>query len=220
MPRVRVKICGITRIADALAAANSGADAIGLIFHDPAPRNVPLDTAVRIVTTLPPFVTPVGVFVNASIDTIRKTCTQLRIRHIQLNGSDTPETVAELADFTVIKSIKVTPTGFEQTLSTWREKISSLTLTNLHAFVLETPGPAPGGSGQSNDWDHVLAAQRIGAFDGLPPIIAAGGLNPENVAQVVSWIKPYAVDVSSGVEESLSRKSPDKIRAFIRAATS
>jgi phosphoribosylanthranilate isomerase len=118
----------------------------------------------------------------------------------------------------VIKAVRVERGRFVQTLDTWREAIRSVPLTNLAGFVLETPNTAaPGGTGVPNDWETVVEAQRAGASEGLPALIAAGGLAPESVGAVVRAIRPYAVDVSSGVEETRGRKSEEKVRAFVQA---
>ena len=216
--RTRIKICGIARPEDAAAAAEAGADAIGLIFHPPAPRYVSLERAREILATLPAFVTPVGLFVDVHADGIRDTARSLGLRHIQLNGNETPETVAALAPLVVIKAVRVERETFAQTLEHWRDAVRSLGLTNLKGLVLETAGTGrPGGTGVANDWDTVRRCRQAGDFDGLPPVIAAGGLTPETVAAVVRDVRPWAVDVSSGVEEVRGRKSVERLRAFVNA---
>ena len=218
--RTRIKICGITRTQDALAAAEAGADAIGLICYPKAKRHIPLDRARQILHALPAFVTPVALFVDQNVDEIREIATALRIRHLQLHGHETPADVAALREFTVIKSLRAARETLSAELAFWREAAESLDLKHLRGFVLETPSAsAPGGTGVENDWQAIADVQRTGAFDGLPPIIAAGGLRPDNVAAVVRLLRPYAVDVSSGVEESFGEKSPEKIRAFVDAVT-
>jgi phosphoribosylanthranilate isomerase len=216
--RTRIKICGVCRPEDAVLAARAGADAIGIVFYERAPRNVPLDRAREILAALPPFVTPVGLFVDAAADTVLAAARTLGLRHVQLNGHEPPEMVEALQPLTVIKAITVERDRFGETMNTWRAAISSLALTNLAGFVLETAGTGQaGGSGVANDWDAVRAAQAAGDFEGLPAVIAAGGLTPESVGAVVRNVKPYAVDVSSGVEESKGRKSADRVAAFVRA---
>jgi phosphoribosylanthranilate isomerase len=209
------------RVDDALVAADAGADAIGLLFHSASPRNLPLDRAKQIVAALPAFVTPVAIFVDASAEAIHSTCQHLGVHHVQLNGHEPPSFISDLSDFTITKAVRVDPETFQRTLSEWRTGIQSLKLTNLKGLVLETAGTKqPGGTGVPNNWAAVIAAQSAGAFRDLPPTIAAGGLRPETVADVVRTIRPYAVDVSSGVEEKLGEKSPEKIHAFIRAVHS
>jgi phosphoribosylanthranilate isomerase len=219
MPRTRIKICGVTRVQDALAAAEAGADAIGMVFHPKAKRCIPVEKAREILRELPAFVTPVGVFVDQEPDEIRRIAGPLHLRHVQLNGREEPVAVAALREFTVLKAIKAARDTLGAELEFWRESIESLDLAHLRGFVMETPGTAvAGGSGVENDWEAIAEARRGGAFEGLPPVVAAGGLRPENVAEVIRRIGPYAVDVSSGVEESFGQKSVQKIRAFVEAA--
>jgi phosphoribosylanthranilate isomerase len=218
VPRTRIKICGVTRPQDALAAARAGADAIGIVCYPGAKRCVSADAAQEILRALPAFITPVALFVDQDIEEIKEVAGQLGIRHIQLHGHETPATVAALRQFTVIKALRAARQTLGAELALWREAMESLNLGNLHAFVLETPGTgSAGGAGIENDWDAIASLQQSGAFNGLPPIIAAGGLNPENVAAVVRRLHPYAVDVSSGVEETFGQKSPERIAAFIDA---
>jgi phosphoribosylanthranilate isomerase len=223
MPRTRIKICGIRRPQDALAAANAGADAIGLVFYAKARRYIDLETARQILGAMPAFVTPVGMFVDQDAESIRQIAGDLHLRHLQLHGHEEPSHVASLRQFAVLKAIKTSRDTLRAELDFWRESIASLDLRNLKALVLETPSAsadAPGGTGQENDWNTIEEAQRAGAFNGLPPIIAAGGLNPHNVANVIQRIHPYAVDVSSGVEETLGEKSPAKIKQFVDSVRS
>lgn len=218
--RTRIKICGITRPGDALVAARAGADAIGMVLYPKARRCISIDRAREIVAALPPFVTAVGLFVDQEIEEIRRLAGELHLRTIQLHGHEPPETVAALRDFTVLKAIRAAKETLAAELDLWRETMAALDLHNLRGFVLETPsgGPGgPGGTGIENDWQTIADLQRRGAFDGLPPIIAAGGLRPDNVARVVELIGPYAVDVSSGVEEKYGEKSEELVEAFVSA---
>lgn len=215
--RTRIKICGIGRPEDAAAAAAAGADAIGLVFHPPAPRCVTVDRAREILAALPAFVTPVGVFVDAPIETVRQTASALGVRYVQLNGHEPPEVVVALAPLVVIKAVRV-DADFGATLAAWRDAVRSLRLTNLKGLVLETAGTGrAGGTGVANDWETVRRHRAAGDFDGVPPVIAAGGLTPETVAAVVRDVRPWAVDVSSGVEDVPGRKSVDRIHAFVGA---
>ncbi|MDB5322837.1 MAG: phosphoribosylanthranilate isomerase [Phycisphaerales bacterium] len=217
MPRTRVKICGVMRPQDAVAAARTGADAIGINFYPQAKRCISTAIAREILHSLPAFVTPVALFVDQDVEEIKHLAASLGIRHIQLHGHESPATVAALRDFTVLKAVRASRETLAAELAIWREAMESLDLANLHGFVLETPGSAPGGTGVENDWDAIAVQQRAGTFEGLPPLIAAGGLTPDNVAAVVRLLQPYAVDVSSGVEESFGQKSPERIAAFITA---
>jgi phosphoribosylanthranilate isomerase len=205
--RTRIKFCGITRSQDAIAAAAAGADAIGLIFWEQSSRYISVQRADEILQALPPMITPVGLFVNAEPKQIRHTANTLNIRTIQLHGDERPEMLAELAEFTVIKAIKFDAAK----LDLWTE--AAARWKNLSGLLLETVhAHAPGGTGIENDWagiDLVLKSRRD-----LPPLIAAGGLTPENVGAVVRMLSPYAVDVSTGIEESRGVKSVDKMYRF------
>jgi phosphoribosylanthranilate isomerase len=213
--RTRIKICGIRRPGDALAAARAGADAIGLIFHPAASRHVSVDQARQILDVLPAFVTPVGVFVDAEPQFLRDVVSRLHLRHVQLSGDEAPEYVAELKQLAVTKAIRV-EAALDKTLHAWRNALWSLGLTNLKGLVLETGGTGQaGGTGVPNDWDAVRRHRAARDFEGLPPLIAAGGLTPQTVEAVVRDVRPWAVDVSSGVEESRGIKSPEKIASFI-----
>ncbi len=216
--RTRIKFCGITRPEDAAAAARAGADAIGLVFYEPVARHVTPLVAEKILSELPPFVTPVGLFADAPTEDILEIADALRIRHIQLNGHETPERVAELRGFSVIKAIRVSADSLVMELAKWRESIRGQRLSNLHGIVLETAGTSqPGGTGVVNDFAAIEAARNAGAFEGLPPLIAAGGLTPENVAHVVRALKPWAVDVSSGIEIEKGKKSLERMQQFANA---
>ena len=216
MHRTRVKICGIGHVEDALAAARAGADAIGLVFHPPAARNVTPQRAAEILAALPPFVTPVALFVDLPPARVIDAARSLNIRHIQLNGSETPDDVASLREYAVIKAVRVDPATFGHELETWRNAIPRLRLTNLQGLVLESAGTT-GGSGKANNWDLIAHHRQRGDFIGLPPLIAAGGLTPDNVSEVIRTLRPWAVDVSSGVEISKGKKCPEKIEGFVRA---
>src|SRR5579884_2192049 len=198
--RTRIKICGVTRPEDAAAAARAGADAVGINCYEPAPRYVPAQRIAEILNELPPFVSPVLVFVDASAQKVREVATSLGVRHVQLHGRETPEQVAELRSFSVIKAVRVDAATFGQELETWRAAARKLKLTHLRGILLETAHASePGGTGTPNDWETVRRHRQRGDFVGLPPVIAAGGLTPDSVAAVVRDLRPYAVDVSSGV---------------------
>lgn len=216
MRKTRVKICGITNADDARLAAEAGADAIGVIFHPPAARGVSLVIAEEIVTALPPFVTSVGLFLDTPADGILSVVRHLGLGCIQLHGHETPSQVKELAPYPVIKAIHVMPGKLREALEPWQEAATGL--PNLKGLVLETGwGAVKGGTGIENDWDQISVVQSDGGLEGLPPIVLAGGLNASNVAGVVEMLRPWGVDVSSGVEEVKGHKSRDRVKAFMRA---
>ncbi len=206
MHRTRIKFCGITRPQDAITAAEAGADAIGLIFYDKSPRCVSVDRAVDILSVLPPMVSGIGLFVNAPAAEIIATARKLHLRTVQLHGHETPDDLTPLSDLAVIKAVHCTPNSLHQ-LSQWHA---------VSGILLETANtPEAGGSGVANDWSMIESALSNRAK--LAPLIAAGGLTPENVADVVRRIRPWAVDVSSGIEESRGIKSIEKMRRFAEA---
>jgi phosphoribosylanthranilate isomerase len=201
----------MTRLTDALAAADCGADAIGMLLHADSPRKIALDVARNIVAVLPPFVTPVGLFVDAPAEVVQQTADMLHLSHVQLHGHESPALVTSLVGLQVIKAIRVTRDGLGGALAPWRD------VRDLAAILLETGATAQaGGSGIENDWDAIAEAQHAGMFKNLPPIIAAGGLRPDNVAAVIERIHPYAVDVSSGIEETRGIKSFEKMQLFAK----
>jgi phosphoribosylanthranilate isomerase len=203
--RTRVKICGITRREDALDAVRLGADAIGLVFYPPSPRCVPLDQASAIVDRLPPFVTVVGLFVNASREEIGDVLGAVRIDLLQFHGTECPEYCAAHGR-PYIKAVRV------------REGIDLLAARERYAgasaLLLDTYQPGvPGGTGRAFDWG--LVPPELGA-----QAILAGGLDPDNVGEAVRRVRPYAVDVSGGVEREKGRKDAGKIAAFMRGVAS
>ncbi|HEX4124174.1 MAG TPA: hypothetical protein VHY37_05550, partial [Tepidisphaeraceae bacterium] len=174
----------------------------------------------KILAALPPFVTPVGLFVDADAAEIRAVAGQLGLRHVQLHGNESPQTIADLRPLTVLKALPARPASLINDMAHWRDAIAQLGLSHLRGLILESP-PSPtsetGGTGVANDWHAIAAAQRAGAFEGLPPTIAAGGLTPENVADVIRLLRPWAVDVSSGVEQAKREKSKGRIADFLAA---
>jgi phosphoribosylanthranilate isomerase len=213
--RVRVKICGVCRPEDARVAAEAGADAIGMVRIEDSPRQVSIDEARAIATVLPAFVTPVLLYLAPSAEVVRRDLAELgRPAAVQFQGEVSLATMAELADVPLLKAVRV-----DAAIAPRLQLLREAQLSNLVGLVLETPGQI-GGSGVSNDWTAIGALIREGAFAGLPPLVAAGGLTPDTVAGVIAAIRPYAVDVSSGVAESVRQKSEAKIRAFIANASS
>lgn len=213
MARIRVKICGVCRPEDARAAADAGADAVGMVRVDASARHVSMEQARAIAAVLPAFVTPVLLYLEPSADVVRRDLAELgRPAVVQFQGDVTLATMTALADVPLLRAVRV-----DADAKARLQVLRRAQLPNLLGLVLETPGQI-GGSGMSNDWAAIGALVGDGAFAGLPPLIAAGGLTADNVADVIARIRPYAVDVSSGVEESKRQKSHGKIRAFIANA--
>lgn len=199
---------------DGALAARMGADAVGMIMQEGARRYVEVGVARDIVRGLPPFVTPVGVFVNAAGGKIREVAGEIGLRSVQLHGAEGEAEIAELADFLVMKAIKV-----DQRIGEEIRKWSRIAERHAHfrGLVLETGGTAEaGGTGVENDWTAI--AKAMAESGNVLPIVVAGGLRPDNVEEVVRRLRPYAVDVSSGVEESLRVKSARKVEDFIEGS--
>lgn len=198
---VRIKICGITCIEDALVAAKAGADAIGLVFHAPSPRAVDIDQAARIVRALPPFVTSVGLFVNASEERVNQVLAQVPLDLLQFHG-DEPDEFCQRFARPYLKAVRVRPGD------------------DLNALAAQWPGAAgilldsykpgvPGGTGETFDWSMIPSRRDW-------PLVLAGGLQADNVHEAIKLTSPWAVDVSGGVEAAKGIKDPVKINAFIR----
>jgi phosphoribosylanthranilate isomerase len=221
MPRTRVKICGICRAEDALSASRAGADAIGLVFDPEAGRCVREADVHGILAALPAFVSSVALFVNHSVEEIRSILHEHPFSAVQLHGEESPEFVEDLKPARVVKAIHLAP-GDSSTLDHWRAAVRDLELNNLAGLLLEPPrtGSQRGGTGAANNFAAIAELKAAGKFEGLPPIVLAGGLTPQNVAHAIRLVSPYAVDVSSGVEAAPRQKSPEKIEAFIRAVAS
>jgi phosphoribosylanthranilate isomerase len=195
-----VKICGITRIEDALAAARCGAHAIGLVFYRPSPRYVEPQAAAAIVRSLPPFVTPVGLFVDASSDEVRTVAAQAGLQLLQFHGAETPQFCDEF-DVPYMKALRVRP-GVD--LLQYARDFHGAKALLLDAFMEGLHG----GTGATFDWRLIPPSLPL-------PIVLSGGLRPDNVGEAIRRVKPFAVDVSSGVEASKGIKDPAKIAAFI-----
>jgi phosphoribosylanthranilate isomerase len=212
MPRTRIKFCGMTRVEDAVAAAEVGADAIGLFLHGNSPRLIDRETARQIIEALPPFVTPVGLFVDAPPELIIELATDLGLRHLQLHGHEPPSLIASLRGWSIIKAVRVRRDTLHADLAPWKN------LPHLRGILLETGSSEKlGGTGVENDWETIRIARDRGDFAQLPAIIAAGGLRPDNVGRVVQMLRPYAVDVSSGIESAPGIKSLEKMKQFAQA---
>lgn len=196
-----VKICGITRTEDALAAARSGAHAVGLIFYGASPRQVSHDVARQIVDALPPFVTPVALFVNPAADLVHDVVAQVRPQLLQFHGEEAPEFCARFG-LPYIKAVRVGP-GID--LLQYARRYAGAKGLLLDALVEGSHG----GTGAAFDWNLIPATL-------AKPLILAGGLDPENVGSAIRRVRPWAVDVSSGVELAKGIKDAARIDAFIR----
>lgn len=199
--RTRVKICGITRPADAVAAAEAGADAIGLVFYPPSPRYVDLDTARAIVAATPPFVTIVGLVVDADQQHIVEILSAVKLHMLQFHGDEPPAFCTSL-HMPYMKAIRMREDRDVAASMSQYADASAILLDAYQAGV-------PGGTGTRFDWSRV-PAQRD------KPIILAGGLTPENVGEAIRAVRPFGVDVSGGVEKEKGVKDQQKIEAFIR----
>jgi phosphoribosylanthranilate isomerase len=199
---VRIKICGITSVEDALTAVEAGADALGFNFAM-GPRRITPEEAAAIAAELPPFVATVGLVVDQDPAPILEVC---RLDVIQFHGSEPPETVAAYGR----RALKVFRIRAREDL----DALSAFSIVG--AFLLDAYVPGvPGGTGHRFPWELAVEAKRFGK-----PILVAGGLTPENVAQCVAQTRPYGVDVSTGVESAPGRKDPARVRDFVAAARS
>ena len=200
---VRVKICGITRLEDALHAINAGADALGLVFYDKSPRHVSVLQAAAICAALPPFITRVGLFVDASADFVKSVLQTVPLDLLQFHGDETPAYCAQFGK-PYLKAVRVQAAT---NLLKYAADFDAACGLLLDAYV---PG-VPGGTGESFDWKLIPA--------NFPkPVVLSGGLTPTNVRGAVQQTRPWAVDVSSGVELSKGIKDPHHVAQFIANA--
>lgn len=202
MNKTRIKVCGICTVADAYKACNAGADAIGMVFYAKSPRNVTVTSAMEIVSSLPPFISAVGLFVNSSQQEVNQVLSRVRLDLLQFHG-DEDEVFCSSFDRPYIKVVRVKK---DTDLPHSCQQYASARGILLDSYKKGTAG----GSGETFDWSLIPNDLSL-------PVVLAGGLNPENVAVAVSTVQPWAVDVSSGVEESPGKKDAHKIEQFIRA---
>jgi phosphoribosylanthranilate isomerase len=200
---VRIKICGVTNKEDALAAAHLGADALGFVFA-PSPRKISAESAQEIIKALPPLVQTVGVFVNEDPEKVLSTAAACGLDILQLHGSESVDYCSSF-DRRVIKAVRLQSRDDLDNLSKY--------VNVVDALLLDTYVPSKlGGTGIPFDWKLAVEARRYGR------IVLAGGLNPGNVAAAISMVKPYAVDASSGLEQSPGVKDHEKLAQFMREA--
>jgi phosphoribosylanthranilate isomerase len=201
----RVKICGITNLADAQGAVEAGADALGFIFYEKSPRFVSLKTAAEISKQLPPFVMRVGVFVDAPADFVLRAIGECNLTMLQFHGGEPPEFCTQFGLMSM-KAFRIRDA----------ESLKKIPDYPTDAYLLDAfSSTTLGGTGEKFNWDLAIEAQKFGK-----PIFLAGGLTPENVAEAVKKVQPFGVDVSSGVEISFGKKDHVKVKAFIAAAKS
>jgi len=200
--QVKVKVCGMTSLKDALVAVEEGADAVGFIFYKKSPRSVTRKLVREIVLELPPFVDIVGVFVDETAEQINKIADYCNLDMIQLHGDESPAFCKKIRR-RVIKAFKVKD----------MQSVKKLSGFQVSGFLLDTfSEDLHGGTGKVFDWNLALPAKKFG------PVIMAGGLTPNNVRQAIQQIRPYGVDVCSGVESQPGVKDHKKVRAFLENA--
>ena len=209
-----IKICGVTSVADANMIAGAGANAIGLNFYPASPRSVTTEIAQDIVQHIPPYVEPVGLFVNAMPSLIRQTVLSVGLRTLQLHGDVTPEIIADLREFSVMPSFPLREA--ENVEAVLGFLASCRQLGRLpSAILLDAYSPESyGGTGNIAPWPLARELVRQSNL----PVILAGGLTSKNVAKAIRAVQPWGVDVASGVEVAPGRKEPFKVRSFIEEA--
>ncbi|GMR05150.1 MAG: phosphoribosylanthranilate isomerase [Thermodesulfobacteriota bacterium] len=199
---VRIKVCGITNFGDAVFAADSGADALGFIFWEKSPRYIEPQKAAEIIAGLPPFLTCVGVFVDEDAEKVNAVIRVAALDAVQLHGNEPPGYCRQMS-VRVIKALRIRDI----------KDIEQMAGYEVSAFLLDAYKKGlPGGTGETFDWDTAVAAKEFGR------IILSGGLTPDNVGDAVARVRPYGVDVSSGIEESPGKKDHAKVSAFIKEA--
>ena len=200
---IKIKICGITNLDDALMAIEYGADALGFIFYSQSPRGIVAEKAKAIIDKLPTLTFRIGVFVDEKPETVRDIMNMCRLDGIQLHGDESPD-YCRLFRRRVIKSFR--PKTNDQI-----EKINDY---DVDAFLLDSYHPElAGGTGTTFDWELAVAAKMFGK-----PVILSGGLNDRNVAEAVRLVKPYGIDTASGVESFPGKKDPAKLKQFMEQA--
>lgn len=210
--RTRIKICGLTRPEDVATALESGADALGFVFYPPSPRHVTPAVAGKLITALPPFVTTVGLFVNASHDEIAAAIAQAPVSCLQFHGDETIEQCCEaaaLANRPFLRAIRVKPDMRAEDLLEYDSRFRAASKL-FSGLLLDAFVDGYGGGGKVFDW--ALIPKEL-----APRVVLSGGLSEQNVIEALVRVRPYAVDVSSGVEQSKGVKDAAKVRAFIDA---
>ena len=210
----RIKICGVTSVADAQAVAAAGADAVGLNFYPASKRCVPMEVAAEIAQSLPAGIKRVGLFVNGSAGDVRAAAEQLSLDLVQLHGDELLEYLAELGDWPILRAFRTQP-DWQTIADRYLERCDELSALPAAVLIDAYRPGAYGGTGDRADWSEVVrwSAQRAGL-----PLVLAGGLTPDNVAEAVQAVRPAAVDTASGVESSPGRKDAALVGQFVAAA--
>jgi phosphoribosylanthranilate isomerase len=212
----QIKICGITRHDDAVAAATAGADAVGLNFYPRSPRYVSLQQAQAIAAALPANVKKVGVFVNDSAAEIRRIAQGVPLDYVQLHGDEPPDLIADLAPLRVIRAWRLNASTVPQLLQWLQNATVTPEALLIDALAVDSPGgTAYGGTGKTVDWNLLATLRQAGI---TLPLILAGGLTPNNISVALQTAQPAAVDTASGVESSPGVKDVEKMREFVRLA--
>src|SRR5438876_3210879 len=209
MPRIRVKICGVSSIEDVRAAADAGADAVGLNFHAPSPRYLDPHVVAPLIRALPPFLTAVGVFVEQPVRQMCAVAYQLGLCAVQWVGREPP--LEDTYPFGLIAAFRLQQAADLDAIRAYVERMRTAGRAPAAVLIDAHVAGQYGGTGQTAPWDLLTG------FDPGVPLILAGGLTPENVAEAIRIVRPYGVDVASGVESSPGRKDPDKVRRFVEA---
>jgi phosphoribosylanthranilate isomerase len=212
-----VKVCGMTNLEDALLAVDAGADAVGFVFYEKSPRCVSMETARQIVQKLPKEMEKVGVFVNQAEDALCEMAERAGLTAIQMHGDHEDPHVAGMVkarrpELKVLAAISMVQQSPDEWAMRWRPDV-------VHAFLVDSGGGSkPGGTGKTFDWGE--SGPILKKIKARGNVVAAGGLTPENVSMALSILKPWGVDVVSGVETRPGKKDPEKVRAFVRAVRS
>ncbi|MFN7138916.1 MAG: phosphoribosylanthranilate isomerase [Limisphaerales bacterium] len=203
MDPVKIKICGITNLDDARAAVDAGADALGFMFFDQSPRNIQVETAALVAQSISPWVLKVGVFVNPDPALVQTALAHCGLNILQFHGDETPEFCQQFGVMTM-KAFRVKDAA----------SLEALQRYDTNAFLLDSyVAGKQGGTGEKFNWDLAVEARKYGK-----PIFLAGGLNAHNVQDAIEQVRPFGIDVSSGVESAPGKKDHQKIRDFIAAA--
>lgn len=211
-PGVRVKVCGLTVPAEARAAAEAGADWIGLNFHPPSPRFVDRDRAAAVLAALPATVQAVGLFVNRPPSEVIAVAERLGLGIVQLHGDEPPEDLAALGpSLIVVRAFRLGDAAALGRMAAYLARAAALGRPPDAVLVDGYVAGVPGGTGRA------IAADLLDQLPPLPRLILAGGLTPENVAERVARVRPWMVDVAGGVESAPGRKDPARVAAFVRA---